>query len=133
MIVILDTNVLVSGVFFGGAPDAVLKRWADGAFELAVSPSILDEYTLVILRLEHKYGLDAGTQTLKEIKANALTVPDKALPEQVCKDPTDDKFLSCAIESGAKMVVSGDRLLRQTDGYRGISVIGPTALLKQIG
>ena len=44
MKVILDTNVLISGIFFGGQPRAVLDGWAGGRFELLVSPSIFDEY-----------------------------------------------------------------------------------------
>jgi uncharacterized protein len=41
---LLDTNVLISGIFFGGTPRAVLDAWAESRFELLVSPSIFDEY-----------------------------------------------------------------------------------------
>lgn len=43
MRVVLDTNVLVSGIFFAGVPGRVLEAWADGKFELVLSPSIFDE------------------------------------------------------------------------------------------
>lgn len=40
---VLDTNVVVSGTFFRGVPASVLEAWADGAFELVLSPAIFDE------------------------------------------------------------------------------------------
>jgi putative PIN family toxin of toxin-antitoxin system len=45
--VVLDTNVLVSGVFFGGLPGRILEAWRDGKLTLIVSPAILDEYLRV--------------------------------------------------------------------------------------
>jgi len=42
--VVLDTNVLISGIFFGGVPRAVLDAWAEERFQLLVSPLILDEH-----------------------------------------------------------------------------------------
>jgi hypothetical protein len=48
---VVDTNVLISGVFFGGVPRHVLDAWADGRFELLLSPSIFDEYLRTCDRL----------------------------------------------------------------------------------
>jgi putative PIN family toxin of toxin-antitoxin system len=45
--VVLDTNVFVSGVFFGGVPGRILEAWRDGALTLLVSVAILDEYRRV--------------------------------------------------------------------------------------
>ena len=44
MKIVVDTNVIVSGVFFGGSPGAVLEAWRDGSVELVVSPQILEEF-----------------------------------------------------------------------------------------
>jgi uncharacterized protein len=41
---VLDTNVVVSGLYFGGVPRAILDLLADGELELVLSPAILDEY-----------------------------------------------------------------------------------------
>ncbi len=51
MKVLLDTNVLISGIFFGGPPRAVLDAWAEERFELLVSPLIFDEYVRTCDRL----------------------------------------------------------------------------------
>ncbi len=47
MKVVLDTNVFVSGVFFGGVPGRILEGWRDGRLTLLVSVAILDEYQRV--------------------------------------------------------------------------------------
>jgi len=46
---ILDTNVLVSGIFFSGVPAQILTAWADEQVSLVLSPAILDEYARVAL------------------------------------------------------------------------------------
>jgi len=48
---VLDTNVLVSGIFFKGPPYQVLEAWRNGTIRLLVSPPILDEYRRVGLEL----------------------------------------------------------------------------------
>ena len=55
MRVILDTNVFVSAVFFGGKPGKILKAWRDGEVRLVLSPDILEEYIEVLHRLETLY------------------------------------------------------------------------------
>ena len=59
------------------------------------------------------------------IAMHAVRVTAKSLPGQVCTDPDDDMFLACAIASGAKVVVSGDKALQETSGYEGIKVCSP--------
>lgn len=51
MRVILDTNVFISGVFFGGPPSRILEGWHDGRVTLVLSPEILDEYQRVAAEL----------------------------------------------------------------------------------
>jgi predicted nucleic acid-binding protein len=45
--IVVDTNVLVSGIFFSGPPLEVLQAWRDGLVTLIVSPEILAEYQRV--------------------------------------------------------------------------------------
>ena len=52
MKVILDTNVLISGIFFtSGPPGKIVIAFIEDKFELVVSPEILDEYMKIISRL----------------------------------------------------------------------------------
>jgi predicted nucleic acid-binding protein len=54
------------------------------------------------------------------------------LPEPVCSDPDDDKFLACAVAAGAAYVVSGDRGLQAASPYGKVTVIRPRALVDTI-
>jgi len=47
------------------------------------------------------------------------------LPEPVCDDPDDDKFLACAIAGKCNVIVSGDKHVLKVSGYRGIEVVRP--------
>ena len=55
MRIVLDTNVLVSGIYFAGLPSRILRHWKEGDVSLVVSPAIFDEYREVIKRLGRKY------------------------------------------------------------------------------
>jgi len=127
--VVLDTNVLVAGVFFSGPPAAILRAWRDGGFALMVSPPIMDEYRRVMYELASDFpSVDPGPP-LELLAIYAQMVDSPPLPESVCTDPTDDMFLACAIASGSQTVVSGDKALLRTSGYRGINVVTPRAFL----
>ena len=76
-------------------------------FEIAVSPEILEEYVRVGERLAARMpGVDLGP-ALDLIAANATVVTAAPLPEPVCRDPGDDKFLSCALAAEATYIFTG--------------------------
>jgi len=125
MKIILDSNVFVSGVFFSGPPFQILRAWRDGGIQLVVSSEILEEYYRVGEKLSERFpGVDLEP-ILALLTVKAHLIPSPALPEPVCDDPDDDKFLACAIASGANVVVSGDRHLLKASGYSGITIIRP--------
>ena len=125
MRVVVDTNVLISGLFFGGWPYRVLEAWRDGRVELVVSQGVLEEYWAVARRLSEEFpGVDAQP-FLEMMSARARVVEAPDLPAPVCADPADDKFLACALAGGARVIVSGDRDLQRVSGYRGIEVVSP--------
>ena len=53
------------------------------------------------------------------------------LPKPVCTDPDDDKFLACAIASGSRIIVSGDKHLLNVSGYQGIEILKPHEFIKR--
>lgn len=131
MRVVLDTNVLVSGVFFTGPPSTILRAWRDRRITLLISAPILEEYGRVARELARKFPsvrLDS-ILTLLMVKAEMVEAP--SLSEKVCEDPEDDKFLACALAGGCRLIISGDRLLRKTSGYRGIRVLTPGRFVKE--
>lgn len=125
MKVILDTNVFVSGVFFSGPPYRILEAWRDGKIQLVMSQEILDEYRRVGESLAEQFSNVELQPMLELITTNAELFSVQNLPEPVCKDPDDDKFLACALASKCKVIISGDKNLLKVSGFHGIRVIRP--------
>ncbi len=127
MKVVLDTNVLVSGLIFGGIPARILAAWSAGAFGLVLSPSILDEYRRVAGELAKgrsplQEALDGLIATLA---VNSYMVNAPMLDPPACEDPDDDKFLSAAIAGGATVIVSGDKHLLRMTGWQNLEIVKP--------
>ena len=125
MKIVLDTNVFISGIFFAGPPFRILSAWRDGDVKIVVSAEILDEYRRVGIELTEQFpDTDIGA-ILELVTFEAELVWAPSLSEPVCKDPDDDKFMACAIASGVKQIVSGDKHLLKVTGYKGIHVLTP--------
>jgi uncharacterized protein len=123
--VILDTNVFVSGVFFGGIPARILEAWRDGRIHPVLSAEILDEYRRVGATLGKRYpGVDLEP-LLAILAVHAEVVEAPALAEPVSVDPDDDKFLACAVAAGVTVIVSGDKHLVDESGWQGVRVLRP--------
>jgi len=129
--VVLDTNVLISGIFFSGPPYEILNAWRNQQIGLVVSAEILEEYRGVGQRLARKYpGVEVGS-FLALVAVHGEFVDAPPLTESVCDDPTDDKFFACAIASGCTIIVSGDKHLHRANGYGGITVLSPRSFVEK--
>jgi putative PIN family toxin of toxin-antitoxin system len=124
MRVILDTNVIMSAIFFGGIPGKILDAQKERRMVLIVSPEILSEYQTVAARLAGKFHVEYGA-ILEWITVNSELVADCPLKTQVSVDPDDDKFIACALSSGSKIICSGDKHLLDVNGYQGVEVLRP--------
>lgn len=125
MRVILDTNVLMSAVFFGGVPGRILEAWRDDRLALVFSPSIFDEYQRVGEILAARYSRLELEPILSLLLSEGILAPDSVLPEAVSSDLDDDKFLACALASNTSVLISGDKDLLEVTGYEGIEVLKP--------
>jgi uncharacterized protein len=125
MRIVVDTNVFVSGVFFSGPPYTILDAWRRGIVQIVASSEIVDEYRRVGKELAQQFSPVNLEPVLDLLAAAAITVQSCPLPQTVCRDPDDDKFLACAIAGKVRHVVSGDKALLATSGYAGITVLSP--------
>lgn len=125
MKIVLDTNVLMSGIFFSGPPYKILKLWRDGQIELLISDAIFEEYQHVSLVLAKKYpGIDISS-FLNLIQRRAILIDTLVEIHNICADSDDDKFLECAVNAKCNMIVSGDKHLLAVSGFQGIRVLRP--------
>lgn len=131
MKVILDTNVFISGVFYSGPPNQILNAWRDGKIQLVISHDILREYLRVGEIFADKFPSIELQPILDLVTIEAELHVAEDLSERVCSDPDDDKFLACAIASGSKIIVSGDKHLVKVSGFHGIEILKPHEFIKR--
>lgn len=130
MKIVLDTNVLVSGIFFAGHPFKILRAWHDGKVNLVISVEILDEYRRVAAELAQEFsGVDVS-RILDLLTVGAEIVDAPPLPQPVCSDPADDKFLACAVAGSAKYIVTGDKQLLKVLRYGNSEIVNPRSFVE---
>jgi putative PIN family toxin of toxin-antitoxin system len=123
--IVLDTNVFISAIFFSGPPAKILQAWKDGKIQIVLTRDILKEYRRVAEELSGKFP-KVDTRRILELMSNyGELVETQGISVAVCEDQDDDKFLECAIATGSKLIVSGDKHLLNVSGYEGISVLKP--------
>jgi len=128
--IVLDTNVFISGVFFGGPPYQILDTWRHGQIDIVLSGEIFDEYQRIALELSKEFkGVDISI-FLDLLAVNAIWVEAPRIHFSVSIDPDDDKFISCALASRTKVIVSGDKHLLRLSGYGGIEVLTPRLFIE---
>jgi uncharacterized protein len=135
MKVVLDTNVLVSAYASKkSAPFQILERLQKQEFELLISSEILAEYNSVLrypkTRAYHKMNDLEIERQVERIKLQAIVVAVQNVPPVIIADPSDDKFLACALAGNADYIVSGDKHLLNLGIYQGIQILTPSDFLK---
>ena len=125
MTVTVDTNVLVSGVFFGGVPGKIVTAAREGVFTLAMTPLLLSELRGVFSRAKFGLNSDAVQLLMADMEACATIVCSGKRHHVVARDPDDDAVVDCAVESGSLYFVSGDSHLAEMDVIAGITVVTP--------
>lgn len=122
MRIVVDTNVIVSALVFGGVPRRVFELVEDGFCEFYYSPEIQSETCRV---LHDKFGWDE--EKLDRYLKVFWSLGEEAIPQRrvnaVREDPDDNRIIECAIAAGADVIVSGDRHLLKLEGFEGIAIL----------
>ena len=108
MRVVLDTNVIVSGLNFRGNERLVLELALRGRFELYLSPFILEEVAGVLGR-KFDWTEERSTQALRALGDAATVIDPRRLPEVIESGHADNRILECAVQASADYLVTGDR------------------------
>ncbi len=117
MKIVIDTNVFVSGIFFTGPPYQILELWRDGRLQPVISQEIDDEYRSVGAALSKQYPAIDTTPIFEFVAKNMKMIIAPDLPEPICVDPDDDKFIACALAASCKIIVS-EYIRQQAGGLR---------------
>ncbi len=129
--VVIDTNVFISS-FFGGVPRQVIDLWKTGAITLCLSQAIIEEYIEVLHRLKlDRQEIEQLTRLFAEGYNSIFTVKTPNL-SVVKDDPDDDKFLECAVALDCKIIVSGDKHLKDLQQYVDIVIYSPRQFIETL-
>jgi putative PIN family toxin of toxin-antitoxin system len=135
MRVVLDTNVLLSGLLWHGAPHTLIERVREGTLILVSSPALLAELSEVIARPQFATILvrsnTSRERSLAELHALAEVLTPPPLAEPVCRDPDDDAVLALALAARADLIVSGDRDLLDLKRFQNIPIVTPAEALRR--
>lgn len=127
--IVLDTNVIVSALVFGGLPRAVLELVEAKHYELFYSPPIQAEVRRV---LQDRFYWPAAV--LNDVLPVVWSMGEMVVPQievsAVPNDPDDNRIIECALESKAAFIVSGDRHLLSLRNYQLISIVSPRQFLQ---
>jgi len=130
--VVLDTNVLISAILFGGKPRQILEKAIRGQIRLCISKSILDELKGVLQRSKFDNSPEMIEVILTELTGVSDFVNVSMTIDVVLEDPEDNRILECAVEAEANYIVTGDFHLLRLSKYRNIELVNPGTFLKRI-
>ena len=128
MKIVLDTNVLISGVFWGGHPKTILEMVVKGSVNVYATESIVKEYFRIIEKIGKKNPTIVNEW--KMLLLDLLNVIEATEKITICRDEYDDMFLECAVACGAKYIVSGDDDLLVLEHFRQVPIITPKKFLE---
>lgn len=128
LLIVLDTGVWISGVFFSrGTPAAILRAWRDSRFQVVFTPDTLGELKRKLREKGSEFGAEPSLaeEWISYIKSFACFTHATVSVEGVCRDSDDDMFLAASLSGEAQYVVSGDHDLQVLNEYQGVKVLSP--------
>lgn len=122
MKIVVDTNVLISGVFFGGFPRQILSSIVEKRISAFATTEIVDEYEEIVQEMVSRKQGHLNREILSPL-IGALEIIESVSNIQISRDPDDDKFINCAKDAHALYIVSGDKDLLVLQQYENIQII----------
>ncbi len=127
---VLDTNIIISSLFWKGNPYEVVRRGVLGEFQPVMSAAILDEITD---KLRNKFRFpEEGIQELIDVLLTYCHMVDPTSKFDVVRDKKDNKIIECAFDGKADCVVTGDPDLLELKEFKGILIVTAKDFLGRI-
>lgn len=127
---VLDTNVVVSAMLWGGKPAQIMILAGEGEVRLFTSRALLDELTATLSKPRLAKAIAATGRSANDLIADyrqlVTVIRPKPLDRQISRDIDDDAVIASAISAQAEIIVSGDADLLVLAEVEGISIC-PTA------
>jgi putative PIN family toxin of toxin-antitoxin system len=131
--VVLDTNVLVSGLHFPNSiPGKIVEAWQSGAVRVVVSQFILEEMVRILPRLKNRSYTEADAREFAGDLPFATEIVEPAvMPAEVVRDASDAPVLGTLIAAKADYLITGDKDLLELAGQ--YPIVTPAAFWERHG
>lgn len=135
MRLVLDTNVVISGLLWRGPSARLIDLVVEQAVTICVNPFLADEVAEKLNMPKFASRIAASGMTPERLCGQYLAlcehVPMLAIT-RTCRDADDDNVLAAALAAGAHLLVSGDSDLRVLREFEGIPIVNATEALARL-
>ncbi len=135
-VVVLDSNVWISAIIFGGKPAKLVSLAEQDAVVIALSDDIVREIRRILgyekLRSVYAQAGTKRTELIGKILSIAHLVKPRKRVDVIKDDPSDDRVIECALAAKASHIVSGNEHLLRVGSYAGIVVISVKDFLREM-
>lgn len=133
---VLDTNIVISGLLWGGLPSQIFVAASQERFEALMSEPLLNELSVTLRRSKFTAQLNRHSRTVEDIlrfyRAMVQFIEPAPVPENIVRDPKDRMVLACAVGGRADYIVSGDKDLLVLGEYEAIPILSVDQFLRQL-
>lgn len=134
--IVFDTNIIISGYFWRGAPRHALDLALNGRVILLASDELITELRETLMRTKFDPYFEQSGRTRDELftefEGSVASVIPAFVPEGVVRDPKDRHILACAVGGNADAIISGDKDLTDLKQYKGIPIWSAPYFLQQL-
>ena len=128
MRLVLDTNIVASGLLWHGKPAQLIDAAKADEVEVCTSRILLAELARILRRDKFAKVVSATGLSVDDLVMGyaelATLVTPTPIPPTILRDPDDDHVLACALAAGADLIVSGDKKhLLVIGSYQGIPIV----------
>lgn len=128
--VVIDTNVFVSGLLKSDNPPLnVVDLFIEDKINLIISEEVFSEYIKVLLRPELKVKKDNIIRLISIFILKAEIIKVKTKLDIIERDPSDNKFLECALDGKVDYIITGDKHLLELKKYKKIKIVDPKTFI----
>jgi putative PIN family toxin of toxin-antitoxin system len=137
LVAVIDTNLFISGLFGQNTVTAELQElWIRQAFQLGTSLEIMKEVNRVLQYPKIKKRLIDDDETIRRffrlVFRKAVVARDEFQTDRIVDEPTDNKFLACALEIKADYIVSGDNHLLSLKHFHRTQIVDAKAFVTKV-
>ncbi|MCW5590158.1 MAG: putative toxin-antitoxin system toxin component, PIN family [Legionellales bacterium] len=129
--VVIDTNVVISGMGWSGYPKKIIDAWIEENFIVKATKDIIKEYQVTCFLLAKKYPSVMFEEVLNKLLLKIYLCEPVKMISPLSRDPDDDKFIACTLNTKSKIIISGDRDLLDIPVNNSFTVLKPNEFCKK--